>query len=149
MVISILLKLHFDKLKFTVNLWWQFCSDRTRIKSLLRWLKKIVMVSKKLHVSKHPKRSFRIWSPSLIVLNDLACERRRVFKGGPASGEFAPSTFNFRTIKNWATISQERLSLHVYKEMTDTLTWQILEISLFQHQMTGKIAEENLMSIKT
>ena len=33
--------------------------------------------------------------------------------------------------------------------MTDTLTWQILEISLFQRQMTGKIAEENLMSIKT
>ena len=44
-------KLNFDTLhtQFRVNQWWKFCSDRTRIKSLLRWLKNIGMVSQKLY----------------------------------------------------------------------------------------------------
>ena len=37
-----------------------------------------------------------------------------------------------------------------YESLHDSpWTWQTLEISLFQHQMTGKIALENYMSIKT
>ena len=49
MVISILLQLHYDKDQFIVNHWWKFCSDRTRIKSILRRLKDIGMVSWKLY----------------------------------------------------------------------------------------------------
>ena len=48
-VISTLVKLHFDNLQFIVNHWWKFCSDRTRIKSLLRWLENIGMVLQKLY----------------------------------------------------------------------------------------------------
>ena len=49
MVISILLKLHYDKDQFIVNHWWKFCSDRTRIKSILRRLKDIGVVCWKLY----------------------------------------------------------------------------------------------------
>ena len=35
------------KPQFVINIWWKFCNDRTRIKSLLRRLKNIGVVSQK------------------------------------------------------------------------------------------------------
>ena len=40
--------LHFDKLQSKVSQWWTFYSDRTKIKSLFRRWKNVVMVSEKL-----------------------------------------------------------------------------------------------------
>ena len=48
-VISIYLKLHFHKFQSIANCWLRFCSDQTRIKSLLKRLKYIGMASEKLY----------------------------------------------------------------------------------------------------
>ena len=58
-----------------------------------------------------------------------------------------------KTCLRTLTTPQERwnhsMILHVHTEMTDKLDIEILEISLFHHQITGKVALENSMSIKT
>ena len=38
----------------------------------------------------------------LYVVNDLACEKRCLFKGGAAGGAFALPTFNFGSTQNSA-----------------------------------------------
>ena len=55
-----------EKLQFIVNHWWKSCSDETRIKSPLRRLKNMGMVSEKLyrkmyqHTSRHLENSWPV-----------------------------------------------------------------------------------------